>query len=282
MLQLTKIAREAETGASGPFEAVHAFWLAGMSCDGCTIALTGATAPSLEQLLGGLLPGCPRLVLHHPMLSESGQFVRDFTRAAEGTLGAPYVVVYEGSVADERIAGATSGCWSALGVELADGRERSVPTAEWLKRLAPGAAAVVSIGTCATKGGFPASAGNVTGAMSVTAFLGEGYVSTLGFPVVNVHGCPPVGNTFTTTVAAILLGLGGFAPLPAFDEKGQPVQDSLRAVSELVDELCAPTGEDERLLRVPDEWRADSDELRSRREEGHGVAAAAVLLEQPE
>ena len=46
----------AETGPAsitGPFEKVHVFWLAGMSCDGCSIAVLGATAPKVEDLLVG-------------------------------------------------------------------------------------------------------------------------------------------------------------------------------------------------------------------------------------
>ena len=31
----------------GPLKAVHAFWLAGMSCDGCSISVVGATSPSV-------------------------------------------------------------------------------------------------------------------------------------------------------------------------------------------------------------------------------------------
>src|SRR5437762_2621239 len=52
----------AQTGPptiTGPFEKVHVFWLAGMSCDGCSIAVLGATAPKLEDLLTGTLPGLP-------------------------------------------------------------------------------------------------------------------------------------------------------------------------------------------------------------------------------
>ncbi|MFN2456507.1 MAG: hypothetical protein ABR577_20130, partial [Pyrinomonadaceae bacterium] len=49
----------------GPFERVHVFWLAGMSCDGCSIAVLGATEPSVESLLTGTLPGVPLLLLHH-------------------------------------------------------------------------------------------------------------------------------------------------------------------------------------------------------------------------
>src|SRR5919199_5714307 len=44
----------------GPLEKVHAFWFAGMSCDGCTVSVTGAQAPSVESLLLGAHPGLPR------------------------------------------------------------------------------------------------------------------------------------------------------------------------------------------------------------------------------
>ena len=35
----------------GPITEVHAFWLAGMSCDGCSVAAVGAKNPSVEQLM---------------------------------------------------------------------------------------------------------------------------------------------------------------------------------------------------------------------------------------
>jgi hydrogenase small subunit len=208
----------------GSLRTVHVFWLAGMSCDGCTIAVAGATNPSVESLLAGAVPAMPKVLLHHPVLSvEAGhEFVRNFELAWEGKLAAPYVVVYEGSIADERIAAQTGGYWAALGVEKVDGQDRPVPTAEWLKRLAPGAAAVLAIGTCATWGGVPAAFGNVTGAMSVMDFLGADYRSAFGLPVVNVPGCAPIGDNFMETVAAVLLFLQGLGPLPEFDELGRP------------------------------------------------------------
>ncbi len=160
----------------GPIKVVHAFWLAGMSCDGCSIAAVGA-----------------------------------------------YVVIYEGSIADERIAAATGGYFSAMGVEKkADGAIRPIPSSEWLKRLAPGAAAVIAIGTCATWGGVPAAVGNPTGSMSVMDFLGKDYRSSYGLPVINVPGCSPVGDNFTETIACTLLFLQGHGPLPEFDELGRP------------------------------------------------------------
>ncbi|HXH58822.1 MAG TPA: hypothetical protein VNL12_16145, partial [Iamia sp.] len=85
----------------GPLEKVHAFWFAGMSCDGCTVSVTGATAPSIEQLLMGAHPGIPRVVLHHPVVNmESGpNYLRAHELALRGELDGPYVIILEGSAA---------------------------------------------------------------------------------------------------------------------------------------------------------------------------------------
>ncbi|MDP8939968.1 MAG: hypothetical protein M3N10_06710, partial [Actinomycetota bacterium] len=57
---------ERNRAPEGPVKVVHAFWLAGMSCDGCSIATTGATNPKVEDLLNGTIPGLPKVILHHP------------------------------------------------------------------------------------------------------------------------------------------------------------------------------------------------------------------------
>ncbi len=226
----------------GPLEAVHVFWLAGMSCDGCSIAVLGATQPSVESLMTGSLPGVPMVYLHHTALQlESGDaYIEPMLRAWRGELGAPYVIVYEGSIADESTAAALGGYWVSVGEEedAATGEKRQVPSAEWMSRLAPGAAAVMAIGTCATWGGIPAAYGNPTGSMSVSDFLGREYRSALGLPVINVPGCSPVGDNFTETVAAILLFLQGLGPLPEFDELGRPAW----LFSETVHRHCVRAG----------------------------------------
>ncbi len=226
VIPATEAAPQRERLPLGPLETVHVYWIAGMSCDGCTIAVAGATNPGIEGLLAGTVPTMPQVILHHPVLAvEAGDdFVHNFRLAWEGKLGAPYVVVMEGSVADERIAGRSQGYWSAMGVEEREGfdQPQPVPTAEWLHRLAPGAAAVIAIGTCATWGGIPSAEGNPTGAMSVMDFLGKDYRSAFGLPVVNIPGCAPQGDNFTETVFAVLLFLQGLGPLPTFDELGRP------------------------------------------------------------
>lgn len=216
---------ESEALSFGPLDTVHVFWLAGMSCDGCTVAVAGATNPPLENLLTGTVTGLPLVVLHHPVLSvEAGDaYIESFKIAARGELGAPYVVCYEGSIADETIAAATGGYWSASGSESLGGdQHRPIPTTEWLTKLAPGAAAVIAVGTCATWGGIPAAAGNPTNSMGVMDFLGKDYRGTAGLPVINIPGCSPIGDNFTETVGMILLFLQGIGPLPEFDELGRP------------------------------------------------------------
>jgi len=224
----------------GPLEKVYAFWLAGMSCDGCSISVLGATAPPVESLLSGTIPGVPRVILHHPVLSvEAGEaFVNNYRLAMDGKLDAPYVVILEGSVPDESLSG--DGYWSAMGSSAigGNGEGRPEPVATWLARLAPGAAATIAIGTCATWGGIPAAVGNPTGAMSLMDFLGKDYRSAFGLPVINIPGCAPVGDNFTETVAAVLLFLQGIGPLPEFDELGRPAW----LFSETVHRRCTRAG----------------------------------------
>ncbi len=219
-------AKAGPTSRFGPLEKVHLFWFAGMSCDGCTVSVTGAQAPTLEALLMGAHPGLPRIVLHHPVVNmESGpHYLRAAELAVKGELNAPYVIVYEGSFSDETVPHAAGGYWAGQGEEPwgSDGEERTVTTDEWVARMAPGAAACIAIGTCATWGGVPAADGNPTGAMSMMDFLGKDYRSGFGVPVVNVPGCAPIGDNFTETAAAILYFLQGFGPLPEFDELGRP------------------------------------------------------------
>jgi hydrogenase small subunit len=211
---------------------VHVFWLAGMSCDGCSVSALGASNPSIEVMAKGTIPLLPQIVLHHPMLAEdAGQdFVEPFRQAVEGTLGAPYVMVVEGSIPDDQTF-ERAGQFAALGVgsdwprsvgSASRAPEQPLRVSDWIWALAPGAAASIAIGTCATWGGIPAAAGNITGSMGLMDYLGAGYRSSRGLPVVNVPGCAPVGDNFTETLAQLLQYLEGVAPLPEFDELGRP------------------------------------------------------------
>ena len=129
------------------FDVVHAFWIAGGSCDGCSIATVGATSPSVENLLNGALPGVAKVILHHPVLAvNAGEtFMAPFRLAAEGKLGAPFVILCEGSIMDESLAAETGGYWSGLGAdEDENGDPQPIPSSSWVTRMAEHAAAVVA------------------------------------------------------------------------------------------------------------------------------------------
>ena len=210
---------------------VHVFWLSGMSCDGCSVAMIGAISPRLEELSLGLIPRVPRVVMHHSMLDEDAgaDFMAPFRAAAEGNLGAPYVMVVEGSIPDDQAldgpghyaAMGTAADWPSSKGSPRHG-DQPVRATDWMWALAPGAAASIAIGTCATWGGMPAAAGNITGSMGLTDYLGSDYRSARGIPVVNVPGCAPVGDNFMETLKEVLLYLEGHVGLPEFDELGRP------------------------------------------------------------
>jgi len=207
----------------------HVFWLAGMSCEGCTVSAMGASAPGIEDLVMGRVPALPKVVLHHPTLAgDSGhEFMEPFRQAAEGTLGAPYIVVLEGSIPDDQVL-EREGHFAAMGVGAdlpqgaARGGDQPLRTTDWVVALAPRAAATIAIGTCATWGGIPAAVGNITGSMGLMDFLGKEYRSASGVPVVNVPGCAPIGDNFTETLSELMMFLDGLRPLPHFDELGRP------------------------------------------------------------
>jgi hydrogenase small subunit len=199
---------------------VHVLWMtSGLGCDGDTLAMTSATSPSLEDLLRSAIPGMPSVVLHNPVLafSNGDEFMRAFYDAEDGQLD-PYVLVVEGSIANERISG--DGHFSGLGNNPVNGQP--ITTNEWVDRLAPGAAAVLAVGTCATYGGIPAMKNNPTGAMGLPDYLGKDFRARSGMRIVCVPGCPAQPDNITETLLYLVLHLGGLAPPPPLDDLLRP------------------------------------------------------------
>jgi hydrogenase small subunit len=198
----------------------HVIWMTtGLSCDGDSVAMTSATNPSLEDIVTGVIPGMPRVVVHNPVLAyEVGaEFMQAWYDAEEGKLD-PFVLVVEGSIPNEKING--EGHWAAMGTDPSTGQP--ITTNEWVDRLAPKAAAVVALGTCATYGGIPAMKNNPTGAMGVPDYLGWSWKSSAGLPVVCIPGCPAQPDNTTETLLYLVLHLAGLAPVPELDEALRP------------------------------------------------------------
>ena len=97
-----------------------------------------------------------------------------------------------------------------------------ITTNEWIDRLAPKALAVIACGTCATYGGIHAMSGNPTGAMGLADYLGWGWKSVAGLPVVNVPGCPVQPDNFMEVVLYLLYQVSGLAPMIPLDDQLRP------------------------------------------------------------
>lgn len=81
----------AKPGFPEPIDEITVLWLtAGLGCDGDTIAMTGATQPSIEDVVLGGLPWIPKVKFHNPFLAyENGdEFVAAFRNAAAGKITA--------------------------------------------------------------------------------------------------------------------------------------------------------------------------------------------------
>src|SRR5579875_1028510 len=193
--------------APGGVEEVHVLWISeGMSCDGDTISITAASQPAIEDVLLGAIPGLPKVNLHNKVLSPTlggEEYMKPFREAAAGTLGLPYVVVIEGSIPNEKING--DGYWTSFGNDVA-----------------PGAFAMIAVGTCATYGGIHAMAGNPTGCMGLADYLGWDYRSAAGLPIVNIPGCPVQPDNFMETLTWLLYQAAGLAPMIPLDEALRP------------------------------------------------------------
>jgi hydrogenase small subunit len=200
---------------------IDILWVtAGLGCDGDTIAITGASHPSLEDILSGGIPGIPKVRFHNPFLAyENGdEFLHPFHLAAEGNLGRPYIMVVEGSIPNET--NHQAGYWAAMGTDPASGEP--ITTCAWIDGLAPKAWAVIAAGTCAAYGGIHAMQGNPTGAMGLPDYLGWRWQSPAGIPIICVPGCPVQPDSFMDALYYLLCQAAGNAPMIPLDEALRP------------------------------------------------------------
>ncbi len=122
------------------------------------------------------------------------------------------VLVVEGTPQVGTPAGGSKGSYCTTG----DYNGNPVTGYELLQKLAAKASYVVAVGQCASFGGIPAAAGNVTGAIPVTEALRISSISTKR-PVISIPGCPANPDWTLVTLATVLQGID-----PDLDELGRP------------------------------------------------------------
>ncbi|HEY7646856.1 MAG TPA: hydrogenase, partial [Hyphomicrobiales bacterium] len=151
-------------------------------------------------------------VLWHPSLGlELGENLQRILKALVTEQMPLDVFVFEGTVIT---APNGTGEWNRFA-----GR----PMKDWVAALAKVASYTVAIGDCATWGGIPATEPNPTDSMGLQflkrnrgGFLGEGYRSRAGLPVINIPGCPAHPDWITQIVVALATGRGADISLDEF------------------------------------------------------------------
>ncbi len=167
-------------------------WLQFQECTGCTESLLRSEHPTLDKLILEMIS----LDYHETLSAAAGHQAEEMRLTAMKENKGKYILVVEGAIPVK-----DGGIYCKVGGKTA---------IELVKEVAADAAAVISIGSCASWGGMPSTSPNPTGASSVGSVLGK--------PVVTIPGCPPNPYNFLSTVVHFLT----FGALPALDEKGRP------------------------------------------------------------
>jgi|SRR6516162_187512 hydrogenase small subunit len=126
-----QVSRPEKDAGAHTIDEIDILWLtAGLGCDGDTIAMTGATQPSLEDVIAGALPWIPKVNFYNPFLTyEVGDdFVRPFREAADGNSTRPFILIVEGSIPNEQ--NKIEGYWASFGTDRATGQP--ITTCEWI------------------------------------------------------------------------------------------------------------------------------------------------------
>jgi len=189
----------AEKAASGARPSV--VWLHWQECTGCTESLLRTSAPGVAELILSLVS----LDYHETLMVPSGDLAEDVLESAMRK--GKYVLVVEGSIPTK-----DDGIYCRVGGKTA---------IETTRRAAANAAAIISIGSCASWGGIPSADPNPTGAVGTDKIVTDK-------PVVNLPGCPANPYNFLGTV----LQFATFGTLPALDDLGRPKFAYARVIHE--------------------------------------------------
>lgn len=184
-------------------------WMQNSACSGCSVSVINTIHPSIKNvILDQILPGHQLFLNYHStLMAAAGRLSTDAAVETAEKHKGKYVFIVEGAIPTR-----DGGIDGTLGEE--DGKP--VTMLEWVRRLAPGAMAILAVGTCAAYGGLPAAAPNPTGAKGIGDVLKMLAVRT---PVINIPGCPCHPDWFIGTVARVLLY--GIPPAKDVDEHGR-------------------------------------------------------------
>lgn len=190
----SKLSPEAVAATVGAAKRPSVIWLQMQDCTGCTETLLRTSQPDLASLILDVIS----LDYHETVMAASGSDAEAALKDAMAQNDGKYVVVVEGSIPTK-----DEGKYLFLAGK---------PGMKVLEEVTSHAAAVISMGSCASWGGVSSSGPNPTGATGVDQLVKNK-------PVVNIPGCPPNPYILLATV----LEYATTGKVPALDDKHRPL-----------------------------------------------------------
>ena len=169
-------------------------WLQLQECTGCVESVLRTADPTI----GDLLLDVVSLDYNHTLMAGAGDAVERAKKSAMDANRGKYILVVTGSIPMNE-----GGIYTTIGGRTAH---------DVLVEAADGAIAILAVGACAHFGSVQSARPNPTGAVGVRDVIKNK-------PIVNIAGCPPIGDAVTATVVHYLT----YGRLPAVDGEGRPL-----------------------------------------------------------
>lgn len=181
-------------------------WLQLQECTGCIESTLRSGGTTVEEIVLNLLS----VNYNELVMAAAGDAAN---RVLDETNEQDHILVVNGSVPMDG-----DGVYCTIGGKSSE---------QVLRESAENASMIIAVGACAVWGSVQASNPNPTGAVGVDQIIKDK-------PVINVSGCPPIGEVITATVAYIV----SHGKPPKTDAEGRP----LFAYGQRIHDTCPRRG----------------------------------------
>ncbi|MCU9986611.1 hydrogenase small subunit [Mobiluncus curtisii] len=166
-------------------------WLQLQECTGCMESTLRSGGTTVEEVVLNLLS----VNYNELVMAASGEAAE---KALDDTNAKEHILVVNGSIPLK-----DGGIYCTIGGKT---------TEQILRESAENATMILAVGACAVFGSVQAAKPNPTGAVGVDEIIKDK-------PVINVSGCPPIGEVITASLAYILT----HGKAPELDSEGRPL-----------------------------------------------------------
>lgn len=177
-----QIAQAVEAAAASSL--YPAVWLDGGLCTGCTESTAQATNPDVAGIVLDILS----MNYMETIMYATGDAAETALKETVEKHKGKFIMVYEGAVM-------TGFDGNALRIAGKSGLDQ-------IREVAPNAAAIIAVGSCAVDGGWVKANPNPAGAMGIGEFLKKENIAT---PVINLPTCPVNPEWIVAMVIDVLL-----------------------------------------------------------------------------